>query len=143
MMYFEPPKEFNPKFEVVSCLVECRGEILLLHRHNDKPHGGKWGLPAGKINPGETKLPALAREIREETNLVLPPETLVYLKTVYVKYMDFDFVYHMYKTVLANKRNIVLSPSEHQDSVWVTPIQALKMNLIQDETECIKLIYNL
>ena len=48
MIYNEQPNGFNPDIEVVSCLIESCGKILLLHRHDYKPHGGKWGVPAEK-----------------------------------------------------------------------------------------------
>ena len=49
MIYHESvPIDFNPAFEVVSCFVEHNGEILLLHRNNDKSEGGKWGTPGGR-----------------------------------------------------------------------------------------------
>ncbi|MEI6118972.1 MAG: hypothetical protein WCP92_07315 [bacterium] len=37
MLYKEKPADFNPKFEVVSCFVEYKNEILLLLRQDHKP----------------------------------------------------------------------------------------------------------
>ena len=37
MLYKEQPKNFTPKFEVVSCFVEYKDEILLLLRQDHKP----------------------------------------------------------------------------------------------------------
>jgi len=41
MIYQEKPKDFIPDIEVVGCLVEKDNKILLLHRRNYKPQGGK------------------------------------------------------------------------------------------------------
>lgn len=38
-------------------------EVLLVRR----PRYGDWSLPKGKLDPGETWLPAAIREVREET----------------------------------------------------------------------------
>lgn len=42
-------------------IVECGGEVLLIKRH------GKWDLPKGKIEKGETVEAAAIREVEEET----------------------------------------------------------------------------
>jgi ADP-ribose pyrophosphatase YjhB (NUDIX family) len=44
------PENFTPKFEVVSCFVEYKNEILLLLRQDHKPQGNTYGVPAGKID---------------------------------------------------------------------------------------------
>jgi ADP-ribose pyrophosphatase YjhB (NUDIX family) len=40
-------------------------------------HDESWSLPAGAIEPGETPADAVAREVREETGLVVRPERVV------------------------------------------------------------------
>jgi len=66
MVYKEKPNDFIPDIEVVGCLLECKGKILLLHRHDYKSQGGKWGIPAGKINKEDLDVKsALLRELKE------------------------------------------------------------------------------
>jgi hypothetical protein len=43
MLVSDKTKDFNPKFEVVSCFIEVEGRILLLHRADHKPQGNTWG----------------------------------------------------------------------------------------------------
>jgi len=45
------------------------GGLLLAERPGDKPWSGWWELPGGKIEPGETVLQALARELFEELGI--------------------------------------------------------------------------
>jgi 8-oxo-dGTP diphosphatase len=46
------------------------GRLLLIKRGHD-PEAGKWSLPGGRIEPGETDAQALVREMREETGLTV------------------------------------------------------------------------
>jgi 8-oxo-dGTP pyrophosphatase MutT (NUDIX family) len=141
MIYKEKPQTFNSKFEVISCFVEHGEEILLLHRQDHKPEGNTWGVPAGKIDVGEEPLEAMIRELREETRLKLDILQLFYFGKVFVKYTDYDFIYHIYHTQLEQKQEIIINPKEHKNFKWITPQKALGMNLIQDLDECIKLFY--
>jgi 8-oxo-dGTP diphosphatase len=54
----------------VVAAVLLRGEQLCVSRRRaDAPHGGKWELPGGKLEPGETPRAGLARELREELGI--------------------------------------------------------------------------
>ncbi len=143
MVYLEKPTEFQPAFEVVSCYLECDGLILLLHRRDHKPEGGLWGLPAGKIDPGENMMTAMIREVSEETGYKVASADLVYLQQVYVKYPNYHFIYHMFKAAVPAITPVLLSESEHQDFRWLTPRQALDLNLVNGLSECLKLTYQL
>ena len=48
--------------------------ILAISRRNDTT---QWGLPGGKVDPGETNLQAILRETKEECNLDLNPVALI------------------------------------------------------------------
>lgn len=50
----------------VAVLVRTDGRVLLARRPAGKVYAGYWEFPGGKVEPGESLLDALAREIREE-----------------------------------------------------------------------------
>jgi len=54
----------------VAAVVRDADDRVLFIRRADN---GKWGLPAGAIDPGETPADAVAREVREETGLEVRP----------------------------------------------------------------------
>ena len=144
MIYSVKPENFKSKYDVVSCFLEYNGEILLLHRPEHKNQGGKWGVPAGKVEAGETPKTALVRELREETSFVLKEEkNLLYFGKMFVKHPAYDFTYHIFHLPLSEKPNIILNPEEHQNFQWVTPKESLKINMVTDQDTCVKLFYKL
>jgi 8-oxo-dGTP diphosphatase len=46
-----------------------REHVLLALRKPDQHQGGRWEFPGGKIEPDESQVDALARELLEEVNL--------------------------------------------------------------------------
>lgn len=52
----------------VSAVVRDEAERVLFIRRADD---GRWGLPAGAVDPGESPADAIVREVREETGLVV------------------------------------------------------------------------
>lgn len=144
MIYDKKPIDFMPDMEVVGCLVECNGKILLLHRHDNKSQGGKWGIVAGKIDKEDTsKKNAILRELQEETGLVLNEDELVFHKTFFVEYPDKKYFYHYHKTELKKETDIIIEKKEHQSFIWVTPQEALNMPLVMEEDYCLKDYYGI
>lgn len=141
MIYKQPPENFAPKFEVVSCFIESEGEVLFLLRQDYKDEGNKWGVPAGKIDDKETAREAVVREIQEETGILLPENQVAYFNKVYVRSPQYDFVYHMFSFQIPSRPDIVLRSQEHKEFSWVLPQKALEMPLVLDEDDCIKLFY--
>jgi 8-oxo-dGTP diphosphatase len=59
-------------------LTDRDGKILILKRSTDsKTNPGKWELPGGKVDQGESFDHALIREVYEETNLKISLEHVV------------------------------------------------------------------
>jgi len=54
---------------VVAAIVEREGKILACQRRAGGPHPLKWEFPGGKVEPGEERIGALERELREELGI--------------------------------------------------------------------------
>ena len=60
----------NPYPCIAVLVVNEQGEILLGKRHKKSIYPGKWCLPCGYIEYGETYLEAALREVKEEAQLI-------------------------------------------------------------------------
>lgn len=111
----------------VKALVEdVHGRLLLLRRSNSSAnHAGKWELPGGKLDPGETFDAALVREVVEETGLVIELHAPFY--TSMSTFDCFNVVY-LFMTARAHPGEVHLS-NEHDAFVWVAPEDALQLEV--------------
>jgi ADP-ribose pyrophosphatase YjhB (NUDIX family) len=67
----------GPMIRCVGALVhDAQGRLLLVQRAND-PGRGQWSLPGGRVEAGESDASAVARELHEETGLVVRAGSLV------------------------------------------------------------------
>lgn len=62
-------------------IVREDGKVLVLREagYDEGTNGGKWGLPGGRLNNGESYADGLQREIKEETGLEVIPGKPVYI----------------------------------------------------------------
>ena len=64
---------------VAAALIDQSCRVLMQQRRADRQHGGLWEFPGGKLEPGETAVSGLMREIREELGLGLVEPDLSWL----------------------------------------------------------------
>ncbi len=141
MLYSKKPNKFNPAFEVVSCIFSHNDEILLLKRSDKVEFPGTYGAPTGKMNKQEKMEDAMKREITEETGLIINKKEFQFLKTFFVKYPHYDFVYHLYTLNFVDKPNIKLNTREHVEYKWVKQNKAFTLPLVPDMQPCLEFFY--
>ena len=136
-MYDVLPKGFFPYVEVSACYVEIEGSLLLLQCSQEKEEHGAWGVPAGKIEKGETPHAAACRELWEETGILTEEmDRILSIGTLYIHKPNIQYVYHMFKVGLDSKPSIVLS-KEHSNYKWATREEMSQMPLMLGAYECL------
>jgi len=98
----------NPKV-LVAGIIHWRDEILLCKRAAE-PAKGRWCVPMGFLEKGETLEEALARELYEETRLVVPPTAFALYAISSLPHIDQVHVVYRAKlisapTPIANKES--------------------------------------
>jgi mutator protein MutT len=69
---------------VAGAVTDASGRVLIAQRPPGKHLAGGWEFPGGKLEPGETRVDALARELREELGIVIgAPRPLMRLRHTY------------------------------------------------------------
>jgi 8-oxo-dGTP diphosphatase len=133
-VHISPPKGFSPKVEAAACHVVCGSVSLWLRQPVGKPEPGSWVMPGGKLDPGETPLEAVAREVMEETGILQEVKKFKFLGTYYVIRPETHFVFHVYRTFL-EKLPLVHLSHEHPEFRWATEQDLKQMKLIQGTKE--------
>lgn len=80
-----------PRYEhamIVVTTFVAWGERLLWVQRALEPQRGKWAIPGGYLENGETLAEGAARELREEAGVVLAPEALHLYMTGTITYIN-------------------------------------------------------
>ncbi len=69
--------EPGPRYgvSVAATVVDDRGLVLAVRRRGD-PYAGRWEMPGGVLEPGETLYEGVIREVLEETGVTVEPGRL-------------------------------------------------------------------
>jgi len=142
MLYPQKPKDYITELEVVASIIECDWEVLLLQQAPHKNSPGKWLEPGWKLDVWETPEQAMIRETFEETWIQIKQWEAKLLFKKYFHYLEMNIAIEFYYICLDSKPQVTIC-NEHSNSIWVTPKDALKMDLVEDFDEILKEIYSL
>lgn len=111
------------KLVAKAVLVNSQDVLLIRRSNTDTRRPLEWDLPGGMVEEGEEFNMATAREIQEETGLVIDPGHLdaVYAKTEIRNDINVIFMFFAAKS---NSREVRLS-FEHDKHKWLPLKQAI------------------
>ena len=105
--------------EVVAALVKRDGRFMICQRPENKSRALLWEFPGGKVEAGETKEAALARECREELSIELEVGKM-FADSTFV-YPDISVHLSLFEAKIVSGEPKLL---EHKDIRWITPEEA-------------------
>lgn len=108
---------------IVGCLIQKSDKYLLVQEAKAKCRG-KWNLPAGHLDPGETVLDGAKREAKEETGCDVE---LTGVCQIGNRVLDNDIFVGVIFTTKLISENIKFNPSEILDVKWFTYEEILAM----------------
>jgi 8-oxo-dGTP diphosphatase len=104
---------------VRSIILNPDGHILIVRRSKTDPlHGGKWDLPGGRVEAGETVETALGRETMEEVGLHLVDPRLFFATSDVRSGISKTWIFFV---VTLQKDADVALGDEHDEYKWIQP----------------------
>jgi 8-oxo-dGTP diphosphatase len=125
-------------------VINNKGEVLILREGDKYQEGtqkGKWGLPGGRLNPGEPYMDGLMREIKEETGLIIEPLYPVYVGEwrPLIKKVPHQII-AIFTACKIQENDVILS-DEHDKFAWITKEKLSEYIMMQPDDEVIKTYY--
>ena len=120
--------QLYPEATVGALIVNEVDKVLIVR---SSKWNNKYTVPGGHIELGERAEEAIKREVREETGLDVEPVKLLLVQQAiypkdYHKHEHFLFMDYLCK---AKSSEVKLDGRELQEYLWVTPEDALKLDM--------------
>ncbi|MFI0237274.1 (deoxy)nucleoside triphosphate pyrophosphohydrolase [Streptomyces sp. NPDC016845] len=129
------PTAFTPSGPVVvvaAALYDDAGRLLAARRSAPPELAGRWELPGGKVEPGESPEHALVRELREELGVEALPEERVP--------GEWDLkpghVLRVWRTRLVSGSPVALQ--DHDELRWLGPDEIWSVDWLDQDVPAVK-----
>lgn len=121
----------TPKVDIRAVVVRDGREILLVSETGDK---GRWTLPGGWADVGYTPFEVAAKEVNEETGLIVRPVRLLALfdKKMHPHPPQPWYVYKAFVQCEIESGLLLQETTETKGARWFTPDELTSLNLSTD-----------
>lgn len=125
-MVTEPP-------EVAVGAIVLDGDRLLMVRRGHGPAAGRWSIPSGRIERGETAAEAVVREVSEETGLAVVCGPLVDWAELISD--EAHFVVLDFEATLMDDGEGLLAGDDAAEARWVDTDMVCELRLVEGLAE--------
>jgi 8-oxo-dGTP diphosphatase len=137
----ENDERWYPKSPIpaVGAVVIKDGKILTIKRLQE-PGKGKWSIPGGRIELGETSFEAARREVREECSIEVEIERVLDSVDNIIRDEDGRVKYHFVIIDLVARyvSGEIRAQSDAEECRWVTPQELLELDITPMLREVLK-----
>ncbi|MBM7369456.1 NUDIX hydrolase [Gordonia hydrophobica] len=116
----------NPVLAAGAVVVDDAGRILMVKRGHD-PEKGRWSVPGGHVEVGETLREAAAREVFEETGFEVAVGDELWCVTVPYDGSDTFEIHDFSATVIGGS---LRAGDDADDARWVAPGDLTNLPLV-------------
>lgn len=125
----------------VVAFLRCQGKILLLKRAmTKKVDPGKYTGVGGKVEPGESFVDAVVREVQEETGLTISSEKLVPNGIFQIADPENDAEWVITAFMVETDEEVKIEPSEDGEFHWLRPEKLTGLPVLPDVADYLETI---
>lgn len=124
----------------VIALLYAGTDILFLHRYNTGFGDGQYGLVGGKVEPGETALKAIKREVSEETALDIAESAFELVHVLHRKGTETEFIALFFKADISTMHLPKNNEPDKHDEVRFFDIGQLPDNVLPAHKQALQCI---
>jgi 8-oxo-dGTP diphosphatase len=121
---------------VTAALLEEQGRILIARRRPGKHMGGRWELPGGKVEPGETPEQSLARELAEELALEVRVGEFLCAAPFDVDGVRLELLVYRVERIAGEPALL-----EHEEIRWVAPTELAAYDLADSDRKVVERLF--
>lgn len=118
---------------VVAGIIEKKSKLFIARRAKKDFLEGLWEFPGGKVEPNETHVECLKRELFEELGIIV--DVGMYVCTSSFVHQDINMQLHAYRVPSFSG---IIELREHSESRWVTPDELHSFNFPEPDLIIIK-----
>lgn len=134
----------NAAFRVAPAIgvggIVFNSDTVLLICRNSPPALGRWSLPGGKLEAGESLTAACVREIYEETGISVRPQQIVAVVERRVETFHYVIIDFLAELVLGSNVQ-PLPASDVSDARWIAIRELTHYDLVEGLLEIIQRTY--
>jgi len=123
--------------DVVACILVKKNKILICTRPYPKIFHGYYEFPGGKVSSGEFFIESLYRELKEELDLEIDLQKLIFLTNYSIKIRKIN-LYFFYCTSWKGK----IRAKEGQKFKWVKLSDLKRYNLLSSNKRLLQFIFS-